>query len=497
MNLQNDKNISYILSSLIIMNFKLKYIKYKNKYLKYREEYLKYREEYLKYREEYLKLKGGEIYFYDETLDDKSLRIIRIPYNPITDLKLIEMKKIKSDIVSNITSVVSNGDISRYINDTTQINWCLDPDTIYVNSPTNQYLFDRYKFIIYSAPLNTRKDGNVTDIISRYIRINEIPHTNLYDFILTGTIFGQQINFFNSIYSTILNNMVYDKILRWLTFKTISDPRYDTFIDPPIKKFILIKDFESKEANQIYFFTHKGFDSRDNDRDFKIHMNVKLKNIFYVLNVLLNNFELFEDCLNQFKISVDFPRFNVVNQFSNRSSDSFEEIDNGYIVEEEQPPNFVFYPEIDEDFIEPFNKDKVQRNVERIINILRYLFPDDLNLSSNLFPRMNFRLTDCIYFSIGDSGEKFDNPENFIAPTDYFISEENKKIRNYCHEFNKITKILSNHTLYDETNKCKNINVKQYRLLNSKKFNNYSSRDIYKMVGQEKIYNKLRFIASR
>jgi hypothetical protein len=221
-------------------------------------------------------------------------------------------------------------------------------------------------------------------------------------------------------------------------------------------------------------------------------MNVKLEYVFYVLDVLLSNYDLFKECLNQFKISVDFPRFSVVNQFSNRSSENFTKEEGGYIVEEEQPPNFVFYPETHPQFTGPDYKDKVQENVKRIINILITLFGKyDLVLSSNLFPRMNFRLTNCIYFSIGDSNEKNDHPENFTPPTDYLIVPEEDECRN----FNNKTKLLSNHVLYDK--KCEKVNVRQYELLNSKKFDGYSSSDIYGMIGQKKIYANLISMANR
>lgn len=456
------------------MNFKLKYLKYKKKYLK---------------------LRGGEIYYDNETIDNKPLTIINESYNPETDITLMNMKEIKSELALIITSTVCNGNVFKYINNEKILNWCLDPDTVYIDpyKNTNKYFFNRYKFIIYSTPLYIIKKCKIIDEISKYIKIDNIPNNDLLGFTLYGTIFDQKINLFNSLYSTILQNMIYDKINIWLKTKTIIEPRYNPLYNSDIKKFILIKNSEAKQNKQIYFYTEQ-YLTGAYDRDFKIHMNVKLENIFYILDVILKNYELFENCLNQFKIDVNFPLFRVANQFSNKSS--LQKVNNRYIVEEEQPPNLAFYPEIDEKFIGPFNKNKVHRNAERIINILKELFPDELNLSSNLFPRMNFRLTNCIYFSIGDSGDKFRNSEMFTAPTDYILPPRIKQMKNICHMSNKMTKLLSNHILYennDDTNQCEDIRVQQYKLLNLKKFNDYSSRDIYKMVGQEQIYDKLRF----
>jgi hypothetical protein len=59
---------------------------------------------------------------------------------------------------------------------------------------------------------------------------------------------------------------------------------------------------------------------------------------------------------------------------------------------DEQPINIVFYPH--------------NGKVQELIQILLELFPDNLNISSGLFPRYSFRINNSLYFSIGDTSEK-------------------------------------------------------------------------------------------
>ena len=127
-----------------------------------------------------------------------------------------------------------------------------------------------------------------------------------------------------------------------------------------------------------------------------------------------------------------------------------------------------------------------------LINILKELFPDNLDLSSNLFPRFNFRISNCIYFAIGDSGQKFKNPQNYTHPSDYNPEECISYDISRCSYENKKNKLISNHELCkidDEI--CTKNNVNQYKLLNSKDFNNKTTKEIYSMINQTDIYDKL------
>lgn len=432
---------------------------------------INFKQKYFKYKSKYLKLVGGEIYYEDETIDNKLLIIIETPYNPESDIFLAQMRRINI----NINSKVNNEHVSNITKDIQTLKWCLNPNNIYINN-NRQYFLNRYNFILYSVNNNP---ANLQHII-----INDIPDDVPYYFSMYGIFFGQVIDLFNCIYSYSIINKVCYKIIEWLIPKT-----HALQIEPTstIPKFYL--NIHHISRHQIYFYNLE-FRTIPIDINFKVHMNIKLEYLFYILNILLDNYILLKPYLQQFKIDIDFSLYRLCNQYSNRAEFMYKmkQDGSGIINEEEQPINIAFYPRRDDEFNPHNESNNVQRNVREIINILIDLFPNDSELSSNLFPRMNFKLTDCIYFAIGDSGEKFNHPENYMAPLDYIVPDELKE------ETNRKTKILSNHILYeynDQTNEWIDLPVTQYQLLNKRIFENYTSRDIYKMIGHEDIYDNL------
>ena len=66
--------------------------------------------------------------------------------------------------------------------------------------------------------------------------------------------------------------------------------------------------------------------------------------------------------------------------------------------------------------------------------------------------------------------------------------------KNDCELTNKKTKKISNHELCtydDKSNICNKNDIKQYHLLNLNMFAGKNTREIYTMVGQADIYDKL------
>jgi hypothetical protein len=84
---------------------------------------------------------------------------------------------------------------------------------------------------------------------------------------------------------------------------------------------------------QIYF---KNKLINDTDKNFKVHMNIKLEKYFWVLQTLIKNYDCFINLISNFKIDFDFANFTILNQFYNRSENESKE--------EEQPINIAFYP---------------------------------------------------------------------------------------------------------------------------------------------------------
>jgi predicted nucleotidyltransferase len=214
---------------------------------------------------------------------------------------------------------------------------------------------ERFNFIIY---LIKNTDCN----INNHFIINSIPSDIdiLIDFTLFGTIFNKSINLFNSIYSNILMKKIYDKILEWCKLLMLFTDSINNFYINTSKQNII--------NNQIFFINKKpeSIIYNNPDNNFKVHINVRLESIFYVLHVLLSNNERFKNILHQFKIDISFCGFNISNQFTNRES-CCNSVRNNYYVEEEQPVNFVLYPIKDD----TFNSTGIQTNVRDIINILK------------------------------------------------------------------------------------------------------------------------------
>jgi glycerol-3-phosphate cytidylyltransferase-like family protein len=441
----------------------------------YKNKYLKYKVKYCKVKNLYNKFTGGDIYYNNETLDNKNLTIITTPYDSTSDLILQDYIKINPYIISFVNNIFVN----TIVRDTENIIWSLDINTVYTSNLSNKYFMERFKFISYSIK-NT--DCN----INNHFIINSIPLDidTLINFTLYGTIFNKSINLFNSIYSDIIMKKIYNKILEWCTLLILFTDGINNFY---------INSENSIINNQIFFINKKSESIIYNnpDNNFKVHMNVRLESIFYVLHVLLSNNERFKNILHQFKIDVSFCGFNITNQFTNRES-CCNSVRNNYYVEEEQPVNFVFYPIKDN----TFNSTGIQTNVRDIINLLKELFPDHLNITSNLFPRFNFRITECIYFAIGDSYDKFNYPLKYVAPTNYNTIRENATTydKETCEYYNTLTKKITNHKLLKynvETNTCTPLNVKQFKLLNLRLLRSYDIYDIYEMVGQKDILDKL------
>ena len=421
-----------------------------------------YQQKYLKYKKKYLDLKGGHIISFNDHIDQNI--ISRVPFDEYPNPYHKDFPMIKKDILYNLMPSplqVSNNDSS--------FMWVLDVDTVYLNDTCKQnptFWPCRYYLILYSLP---RSNLYYTKLFNKNFNIiipESFPNAN--DFTLKANLFNTDLNLFNSIYSFKIKEAILPYILDWIKSKIIG-------------KQINLLPICRIDQYQIYFRNRL---INDTDNNFKVHMNIKLEKYFWVLQTLIENYDCFSDLISSFKIDIDFPNFTILNQFNNKA-----EYDS---KEEEQPINIAFYPLKDSNF----NESNIQQNVYKLINKLKELFPENLNLSSNLFPRFNFRISDCIYFAVGDSGDKFCNPAKYTAPYDY-IEQQNKceeMDKNNCILTNINTKKISNHELctYDDiSEKCKKNDIKQHYFLNLKIFERKNTKEIYAMVGQSDIYDKL------
>jgi hypothetical protein len=427
-----------------------------------------YKQKYLKYKKKYLDLKGGHIISFYDKIDENIISNVPFdeytnPYHPA--FPMIEKELLYKEDIRGPMQVS---------NDNIKFMWVLDVNKVYLNEINNckinpVFFPCRYFLILYSLPhiIELQCNTDHTSIFNKNFNVT-IPcfFENANDFTLTATLFNTNLNLFNSIYSFKIKKAILPFILDWIKPKIIG-------------KQIYLLPICRTDQYQIYF---RNRSNNDTDKNFKIHMNIKLEKYFWVLQTLIENYDI--DLISSFKIDIDFPNFTILNQFVNRS-----EIES---KEEEQPINIAFYPLKDSSF----DGNNIQQNVCNLINKLKELFPENLNLSSNLFPRFNFRISDCIYFAVGDSGDKFDNPCKYTAPIDYIEIQNtcNTMDKNKCDLTNIKTKKISNHELCtydDETKTCKINDIKQHHLLNLKIFEGKNTREIYAMVGQTDIYDKL------
>lgn len=386
--------------------------------------------------------------------------------------------------------------LSNITCDKDNIMWVLDTNTVYIDKELcTTEIFCRYYFLHYKIEYNKFYNNLFTREFKLVEPIPTVFSTQPIDYNFRASIFGTELDLFNSVYSRPIINIVFRKIKKWLLNKIDTNncmlgyknnDKQQQFYLQNTSKINFMKPSRNIIEQFEYIKLYSVREELSDDR-FKIHMNIKLEKLFWILDKLINNYYKFTDLITEFKFDFNFTSFTISNQFNNRSSFNSDIDDNGIKYEEEQPVNIVFYP-IYFDFDEENNG--VQENVKNIINILKELFPDELNISSNLFPRFNFRINNSIYFALGDSGKKFANPTNFSPPTDYNPANcvENNEKR--CNLLNNKTKRISNHELcVFADGKCNENNVNQYKLLSI--YKNKSTRDIYKMVGQEDIYMKI------
>ena len=203
------------------------------------------------------------------------------------------------------------------------------------------------------------------------------------------------------------------------------------------------------------------------DDVFKIHLNIKLEYLFWAISTIFENIDRILPLICHFKFNTNFQIYTVLNKLYLLSNP------------EGHAPLIIFYPHSD--------------TVGALIQILLELFPDNLNISSGLFPRYNFRINDSLYFSIGDSIQKTKNPELYKIPDEYIRLQDNcDRIDDIalCKQQNIITKKIINYNLckVSEENKCKKANIKSSRLLLLKDIA-FTVEDIYRILGIGHIYD--------
>lgn len=291
--------------------------------------------------------------------------------------------------------------------------------------------------------------------LSKYYNL-EIPINKSYKFFII--INCEKINIFHNAFSIPLQRIIHLSVINWMNsiikndiFKTksnlLNQPgiaiNYKLFNSPTkLLEYRQCRDLDT--TNQVL----------QTARLYKIHINIKLKYLFWVIRKIIDNSEKFIDdkpLFSSFKFHTDFWRFSI-------------------LEEKYKSPNICFYQYQD---IDP-EITKIQ--FQKLIKILLELFPNDLHISSKIYSQFSIRINNNIYLGIGDGNEKIDKSDEYTIPIEYQkMIDSCKNNKSKCDEYNKIITKLSNHKLDDED---------IYYLV---KKNNNSLNKIFKEIGLSKI----------
>ena len=196
----------------------------------------------------------------------------------------------------------------------------------------------------------------------------------------------------------------------------------------------------------------------------KVHLIVKFKYLFWMLEKIITNKNIFfidnMPLFNSCKFSIDFPQSLLPNIF---------------ITEHQQEilydANIVFYLYDTE-------------QAKTLIKILKDMFPDKLNISSNKIPRFNIRITDTIYLGLGEGSHKEDHirandhNEKYDTFDEYKEILENCKLQETkvdCEKLNFLSSKISDHNLCIFTDsKCTVNKLNSYNFLTNKQYNSLS-----------------------
>ena len=450
-----------------------------------------FKNSYLKYKEKYLKLKyqnGGTFITLNDTIeysDDKIVESCIPPEEEVSEYINTPFNDIISKNVFNLNDYVSKTITNN------EIFWILDFNKIYNIEPNRKYFNNRYNLLKYKIPFNLSNIQILEKNFNSNLSIDNTPffdEEKPYTYLLYGTIFGKKIDLFNSVYCNKMGEIVYNNIKTWIITKTELYKKNIRYVDKIISS-------NNDLINQLFFNNYY----KTATKLFKVHINVKLEYLFWTMEKLIYNYDLFKEYICEFKICLNFFHYRIFRECTNKSimTNTYTIDKIMYKTEEEESVIIVFYP-ADE---VPING--VYNNVKNLINVLKNLFDDKYQIPLESFPRFNFRINNVIFFAIGDSTQKINylfKKINSISVRDEYTSPKdyiNLNCKVYepisCKNYNKITKKIHNHELckLNETNECINNNIYQYNLLINSQLQDYTIEDIYKIVGQENMYCNL------
>ena len=425
---------------------------------------------YLNYKKKYLDLKdksGGKILLSTDKLDNDKIASSGCIEN--------EQSEYPYMVYYNGTQYRISFDLfikNRYSEKLfPKIFWVLDYNKIY-NVENSNYYIDNFKVKYYWCHPTPR---NLDDIIDIQLPIDRFDPENPYEYLFMGYIFGRQIDFFNSMYSNLINIFLCRKIQAWV------DSKIALYSIENVRSIL-------HATTQIYIFVNGN--SNINNAN-KVHVKVKQKYLFWAFEKIIKNIGLLKNLVQAFKCEGDFRIHNFLNQDYVRSVLEDEYTIKGQKYKNEENPIiiFAFYP------METSNNINTVRD---IINILKELFDDKygIGVESDQIPRFNFKINDSVYFSFGNSTTKQDSLSDgtytrFFSPTDYKGLVCTRLDPHECSIQNAKSKRIHNHEIckLNDEGRCVSNNTYQHNLLLDE--DGLSIEDVYRRYGQEAEYIKL------
>ena len=253
----------------------------------------------------------------------------------------------------------------------------------------------------------------------------------------------KKVNIFNNIFSKSLQKIIHLSVINWINNEIKNDifkTRSNRLNQPGIAINSKLFTSHTQIVEPTYYRQLDTTNTRLFSSEYKIHINIKLKYLFWMIRYLINNSEKFiiiidgikKPLFAHFKIHTDFWNFTVL-----------------YNTKKYHSPNIVIYQYQDS------NPEITKICFRKLVETLLELFPDNLKISSKIYSKFTFKINNNIYLCIGDGTDKINKSSEYTIPIEYkkiidlcdlCLTENNEK----CKKYNKIINKLSNHNLFIE-----------------------------------------------
>ena len=319
-----------------------------------------------------------------------------------------------------------------------------------------------------------------------------------YKYILKLNYLGKNIDIFNNVMSFPFQKINQVSVQNWFKYKLKNNKILIPFkisLNQPaitintniINQDVMYNDKREYIVNKLLNYPWIKNEETDIKSpavsdEYKIHMMVDIKYLFWTIETIIKNSEKFIIEINNekkpifscFKIHIDF--FNMTlrdgSLFPKKKNENIIIIDEEhyklknditvYKFEKIYNPNITFYQYADS------SKDITKLCFQKLVKVLLELFPDSLNISSNKYSKFTFKINNNLFLCIGSGAKKQQETVDYTIPIEYkdIIEKCHSYSHNQCNKANVLSMKLSNIKLLKfENNKCVLNNVRSYNFL--------------------------------